>query len=136
MKKIFTNGCFDILHRGHLELFMYARSLGDVLYVGVDSDEKVKLDKGSTRPINCLTDRMMMLSSIKYIDTVCPFTSREGLVELVRDIQPDIMVVGSDWKGKPIVGSEYAKEVRFFERIDGYSTTKTIQGASSGRLLH
>jgi D-beta-D-heptose 7-phosphate kinase/D-beta-D-heptose 1-phosphate adenosyltransferase len=136
MKKIFTNGCFDILHRGHLELFMYARSLGDVLYVGVDSDEKVKIDKGPTRPINCLTDRMMMLSSIKYIDTVCPFTSREGLVELVRDIQPDIMVVGSDWKGKPIVGSEYAKEVRFFERIDGYSTTKTIQGASSGRLLH
>jgi rfaE bifunctional protein nucleotidyltransferase chain/domain len=127
MKIIFTNGCFDILHRGHLELFAYARSLGDKLIVGVDSDEKVKLSKGPTRPINCLDDRMKMLSCLKYIDEVYSFDSREGLVELVRKVKPDIMVVGSDWEGKPIVGSEHSQEVKYFDRIERYSTTETIQ---------
>jgi D-beta-D-heptose 7-phosphate kinase/D-beta-D-heptose 1-phosphate adenosyltransferase len=131
MKVVFTNGCFDILHRGHFELFTYAKSLGDVLYVGVDSDEKVKKDKGEDRPINSLEDRMRALWSIKYIDGVCSFNDTEGLSDLVRSINPDILVVGSDWKGKPVIGGEYAKEVKFFERIDGYSTTKTIQSIAN-----
>ena len=127
MRVVFTNGCFDILHRGHFELFTYAKSLGDVLYVGLDSDEKVKKDKGPGRPINCLSDRIRALWSIKYIDRVFTFDSSEGLANLVESVGPDILVVGSDWEGKPVVGSEYAKEVKFFERIDGYSTTKIIQ---------
>ena len=73
--KVWTNGCFDILHRGHIELFRYAKSLGDELVVGIDTDEKVKLDKGEDRPINNLQDRMYMLQSIKYIDRVIPFHS-------------------------------------------------------------
>ena len=127
MTIVFTNGCFDVLHRGHIELFKYAKSLGDVLYVGVDSDEKVNVDKGSGRPINCLDDRIQMLESIRYIDKVFKFHTREGLIALVAATAPDILVIGADWKGKPVVGSEYAREVKFFERIDGYSTTKIIQ---------
>lgn len=127
MKIVFINGCFDILHRGHFELFTYAKSLGDVLYVGVDSDEKVKKDKGEGRPINSLEDRMRALWSIKYIDGVCSFKDTKGLSDLVKSIKPDILVVGSDWKDKPVIGRGYVKEVKFFERIDGYSTTKIIQ---------
>ena len=127
MRTIFTNGCFDILHRGHLELFAYAKSLGDRLVVGVDSDEKVKQDKGSDRPINSLVDRMIMLASLSDIDEVHSFDSPEGLVGLVRKVSPSVMIVGSDWKGKPIVGSAYAGEVKYFDRIEKYSTTKIIQ---------
>ena len=127
MQTVFTNGCFDILLRGHLELFAYAKSLGTKLVVGVDSDDKVKLDKGSNRPVNSLIDRMIMLASIRDIDEVYSFDSSDGLVDLVRKVSPTIMIVGSDWKNKPIVGSQYAKEVKYFDRIEGYSTTGIIQ---------
>ena len=127
MKIIFTNGCFDILHRGHLELFAYAKSLGDKLVVGVDSDQKVKKDKGPDRPINSLLDRMVMLASLIDIDEVHSFDSPEGLVSLVRTVSPSVMIVGSDWKGKPVVGSAYAGEVKYFDRLEKYSTTKIIK---------
>lgn len=127
MRTIFTNGCFDILHRGHLELFSYAKSLGDRLVVGVDSDEKVKQDKGLDRPINSLVDRMIMLASLRDIDEVYSFDSPEDLVGLVRKVSPAVMIVGADWKGKPIVGSTYAGEVKYFDRLEEYSTTKIIQ---------
>ena len=77
--KVWTNGCFDILHRGHIELFKYAKSLGDELVVGIDSDEKVKKDKGKNRPIINLQDRIFMLQSIKYIDKVIPFDTTKEL---------------------------------------------------------
>jgi len=126
LTKIWTNGCFDILHRGHIELFKYARSLGDEITVGVDSDRKVMQDKGLYRPINNLEDRMEVLKSIKYIDKVVHFDSRDELECLIKNYNPDIIVVGSDWKGKGVVGEQYAKEVKFFDRIKGYSTTKII----------
>ena len=128
MKKIFTNGCFDILHRGHLELFEYAKSFG-YLYVGIDSDKKVRHDKGEDRPYNKLADRVKMLESLRFVDEVRSFDSTQGLEDLIKEVEPDIMVIGSDWKGKEVVGSQYAKSVRFFDRIGGYSTTKTIQGS-------
>ena len=124
---VFTNGCFDILHRGHIELFKYAKSLGCTLVVGIDTDEKVKKDKGPSRPFNSVLDRIFVLESIKYIDKVEVFGSKKELQELVKSLEPDILVKGSDWRGKEIVGAEWAKEVKFFERINGYSTTKTIQ---------
>ena len=128
MKKIiWTNGCFDILHRGHIEMFEYAKSLGDVLIVGIDSDERVKKDKGEGRPINNLDDRAIVLQSIKYIDRVMEFDSTNELRNLIKDIRPDIMVIGSDWKGKKVVGEEYAGKVDFFDRIEGYSTTDMIE---------
>ena len=84
-KIIWTNGCFDILHVGHIELFKYAKHLGSKLYVGIDSDEKVKRDKGDDRPFNKLSDRIRVLESIKYIDKVVSFDSTEGLENLVQE---------------------------------------------------
>ena len=127
MIKVWTNGCFDILHRGHIEMLEYAKSLGDVLIVGIDSDERVKKDKGGDRPINNLDDRAIVLQSIKYIDRVMEFDSTNELRNLIKDIRPDIMVIGSDWKGKKVVGEEYAGKVDFFDRIEGYSTTDIIE---------
>ena len=127
MKKVFVNGTFDVLHRGHLLLFEYAKSFGDHLIVAIDSDERVKEKKGSSRPINSLWDRAFMLSNLYHIDEVRTFDSDEDLEELVKYYKPDIMVVGSDWKDKPVIGSQYAKELKFFDRIDEYSSTKIIQ---------
>ena len=124
-KKVFVNGTFDILHRGHLELLKYAKSLGDVI-VGIDTDEKVALDKGTDRPINNLCYRVAMLKAIKYIDEVHVFGSRKELEQLIEFYNPDVLIVGGDWRDGDVVGREYAKEVRFFNRVGGYSTTKTI----------
>jgi rfaE bifunctional protein nucleotidyltransferase chain/domain len=122
--KVWTNGCFDILHRGHIEMFRYAKSLGDELVVGIDSDEKVKKDKGKNKPIVTLQDRMFMLQSIKYIDKVISFDSKEGLHNTIKWYQPDIMVIGSDWKGKEVIGEMFAGKLVFFDRVGDYSTTK------------
>ena len=124
---IWTNGCFDVLHRGHIELFKYAKSLGGKLYVGIDSDKKVRLDKGNSRPINNVEDRKFTLESIKYIEEVIIFNTTEDLEELILLIQPDIMIIGSDWKGKTVVGEQHAQHVRFFDRIEGYSTTDILE---------
>jgi len=96
--KIWTNGCFDILHRGHIELFKYAKSLGNELTVGVDSDGKVMRDKGPCRPINNLEDRVEILNAIRYIDRVVYFDSCDELELLIKNYNPDVIVVGSDWK--------------------------------------
>lgn len=126
MKKVWVNGCFDILHRGHYELFNYAKSLGDKLIVGIDTDEKVAKDKGPDRPYNNIEDRLYALNSLKAVDLTYTFNSREELIQLVRQTSPDILVVGSDWKGKEIVGGQYAKEIVYFDRIGNYSTTNIL----------
>ena len=126
-KIIWTNGCFDILHVGHIELFKYAKSMGFTLYVGIDSDEKVKKDKGEDRPFNKLSDRIKVLESIKYIDKVISFDSTEGLEDLVKKYKPHVLIVGSDWRNKTVVGEEHAQHVRFFDRIDGHSTTNILE---------
>ena len=130
MKIVFVNGCFDVLHPGHIALFQYAKSLGDYLIVAIDSDEKVALDKGFDRPIFSMEDRRFVLESIECIDIVHTFNSRSGLENLLECIKPDILVVGSDWKNGIVVGREHAKEVKFFERQGDYSTSRTIQGIS------
>ena len=127
MKKVWTNGCFDILHRGHMELFKFANMLGDQLMVGLDTDSKVKEDKGEGRPINSLRDRMFMLQAIKYIHGLTYFGSAIDLEECIMLYSPDIIVVGSDWKGKTIVVEQYAKEVVFFDRVGDYSTTNLLK---------
>lgn len=127
MKKIFVNGTFDVLHRGHLMLLNYAKSLGNYLVVGIDTDERIKEKKGSSRPINDLAERIFMLMNLKPVDEVRTFDSDKDLEELVKSIKPDIMVVGSDWKNKSVIGSYYSTELKFFDRINEYSSTKTIQ---------
>ena len=124
--KIWVNGCFDVLHRGHFELFKYAKSLGNELVVGIDTDFKVSQDKGADRPYNNLQDRMFALQSIKYIDKVISFNSRKELESLISLYSPDILLVGSDWRNGDIVGKQFAREVCFFERITQYSTTDIL----------
>jgi rfaE bifunctional protein nucleotidyltransferase chain/domain len=130
VKLIFVNGCFDILHRGHIELFKYAKSLGTKLIVAIDSDQRVNQMKGKDRPFNHQEDRKFVLESICYIDEVVIFNDEEELENLTYTYKPDIMVVGSDWNGKKVVGSQHAKQIKFFERIENYSTTKILQGSS------
>ena len=132
MKKVWVNGCFDILHIGHLELLKYAKTMGDILLVGVDSDTKVKKDKGETRPFNKLSDRIKMLEFLRPVDKVYSFNTTLELQNLIKEICPDLMVVGSDWEGKTVVGEEYAKEVKFFNRFGSYSTTNTIERIKDG----
>jgi len=127
MKTVWVNGCFDILHPGHVELFKVAKSLGDRLIVGIDTDEKVKNDKGNSRPINPLYFRKSMLESIKYIAGVLPFGCKSELEDLIELYSPEILMVGSDWKNGEVVGRQFAKEVRFFNRIGNYSSTKIIE---------
>ena len=127
MKKVFVNGTFDVLHRGHLELLNYAKTLGDFLYVAIDSDERVREKKGSSRPVNSLNERIFMLQNLKAVDHVMHFSCDKSLEGLVKIIKPDIMVVGSDWKGKSVIGSYHAAELKFFDRINEYSSTKIIQ---------
>lgn len=127
MKVIWVNGCFDVLHRGHIELFKYAKSLGDYLIVGLDSDERIREAKGNARPFNTLQDRICMLDSIKYIDSVVSFSSDRELELCVDYYRPKIMVVGSDWQGKKVIGQEFADEVKYFGRVGDYSTTKILE---------
>jgi rfaE bifunctional protein nucleotidyltransferase chain/domain len=128
MKLVWVNGCFDVLHRGHFEMLKYAKSFGDYLMVGIDSDQKVKKDKGNDRPFNSADDRKFALESIRHVDKVLIFNSRAGLQHLIKLLEPDYMVIGSDWKGKEIVGGEHCTELKFFDRIDGYSTTNILNG--------
>ena len=126
---IFTNGCFDILHRAHIELLEYAKSLGDQLIVGLNSDDSVRKLKGPTRPINSQEDRKRLLESICFVDEVIIFDD-ETPYDLINQIQPDIIVKGGDYKPKDISGSDLCK-VAIFNYIDGYSTTQIIESASN-----
>lgn len=123
--KIFVNGTFDVLHLGHLALLEFAKSLGDELTVAIDSDARVKQLKGESRPINTQVERGTLLASLRSVDKVFVFDTDEDLINLIKKC--DIMVKGSDYKGKPIVGEEVCPEIVFFDRINGYSTTEKIQ---------
>ena len=124
-KIVWCNGTFDILHPGHIKLFKVGKSLGDKLIVATDTDEKIRQDKGASKPINNLCDRISMLQAIKYIDEVFYFNDRKELEGLIELYSPDILLLGDDWKGGDIVGIQYAKEVRFLPRLN-YSTTHII----------
>ena len=126
-KSVFVNGTFDVLHLGHLALLNYAKSLGDKLFVAIDSDERVRQLKGTTRPVHDTYQRKVMLLNLKAVDEVEIFSSDEELEMWIKQISPSIMVVGSDWRNKTVIGSQFAKRLEFFERIDEYSSTKTIQ---------
>tara|TARA_R110002020_G_scaffold239616_3_gene452132 strand:+ start:2519 stop:2833 length:315 start_codon:yes stop_codon:yes gene_type:complete len=101
--------------------------MGDKLIVGIDSDVKVANDKGPNRPINTQEDRKYLLESIRHIDEVKVFNSSAELEGFIKQINPDIMVIGSDWKEKRVVGAEFAKKVLFFDRIANYSTTNILE---------
>ena len=125
-KKVFVNGTFDLLHRGHLELLNYAKSLGYV-YVGIDTDDCVKGKKGPTRPIHNQEERKFLLENLKSVDDVIFFSSEPEFEGLIKSLQPDIIIVGSDWKEKSTIKSYYDGELIFFDRREDYSTTKTLR---------
>jgi rfaE bifunctional protein nucleotidyltransferase chain/domain len=128
-KVVFTNGCFDILHVGHVKYLQEARSQGDILVVGLNSDESVKRLKGETRPIQNEEDRGTVLSALECVDFVTVFAedTPKKLIELVR---PDVLVKGGDWKIDQIVGSDfvisYGGEVKSLQFVQGKSTTNIV----------
>lgn len=129
-KIVFTNGCFDILHFGHISYLKKAKSFGDVLIVGLNSNDSIKRLKGDSRPINDEFDRMQVLKELECVDFVIMFDEDTPL-NLISKIKPDILVKGTDYKDKEIVGSEIVKDVRLVEFIPNKSTSniiKKIQG--------
>jgi len=118
---VFTNGCFDLLHIGHIELLKYSKSLGDHLIVGINSDKSVRKLKGQSRPINNEYTRKLILESIKYVDEVIIFDEQTPL-ELIKKIQPQLIVKGGDYSKEDVVGYEFEKlgllEVKIFNYID------------------
>ncbi len=131
-KIVFTNGCFDILHSGHVMYLKEARSKGDCLIVGLNSDASVKRLKGSERPINKEIDRKYVLENLKSVDCVQIFEEDTPL-EIIKKINPQLLVKGGDWKIEQIVGSDFVLsnggEVLSLSFKDGYSTSKIIQDA-------
>jgi len=130
VKTVFTNGCFDILHIGHVHYLNEAKSLGDKLVVGLNSDSSVKRLKGDERPINHELDRKFVLENLKAVDEVIIFDD-DTPIELIKKINPDILVKGGDWPIEKIVGHEHVLAngglVKSLSFKDGYSTTSTLE---------
>ena len=129
-KVVFTNGVFDIIHRGHVEYLLKAKSLGDVLIVGLNTDNSVKKFKDKNRPVNKQRDRAIVLLALKPVDYVV-FFNEERPDKLIEEVQPDILVKGSDYKLNEIAGAKFVKsyggQVKRIRFIHGYSTSKIIK---------
>ena len=121
--KVFTNGCFDVLHRGHIELLSYCANIGEVL-VGLNSDKSVKRLKGNDRPVNNEKDRKLILESIRYVNEVIIF-EEDPPYELIKILKPDLIVKGGDYLPNDVVGYDLC-EVRIFDTLNGYSSTAVI----------
>ena len=125
-KIVFTNGCFDLLHIGHIKYLEKSKSYGDILIVGLNSDDSTRRLKGKDRPINSQVDRGYLLASLEVVDYLVIF-EEDTPFELIKIIKPDVLVKGGDYEGKEIVGQDIAKEFKLVKFIDGKSTTKTIE---------
>jgi D-beta-D-heptose 7-phosphate kinase/D-beta-D-heptose 1-phosphate adenosyltransferase len=127
---VWTNGCYDILHVGHVRLFEHCRKIaedkGCSFFVGIDSDRRVKQMKGPSRPINTENDRAEFLLSMKGIDRVYIYDTPEELEKVIGILKPEVMVVGDEYKTKTVIGSSFSKAVVFFPKIVGYSTSNTL----------
>lgn len=129
-KIVFTNGCFDILHRGHVEYLQKAKELGDLLVIGLNGDSSVKRLKGESRPINNEKDRAIILSALECVDYIIIFYE-DTPFELIKKLRPDILVKGGDYKIENVIGREYAKETILIDFVEGYSTTKIIKNINN-----
>lgn len=133
MKKIWVNGSFDVLHIGHIKLLEYASTLGTVR-VGIDTDNRVREKKGEGRPYNGIEDRMEFIRSIRFVDSVVSFDSDSTLIDRIKEWEPDILVIGDDYKYHRIIGIEYVPKVMFFEKIKNKSSTNILNyGNNSNR---
>jgi D-beta-D-heptose 7-phosphate kinase / D-beta-D-heptose 1-phosphate adenosyltransferase len=131
-KIIFTNGCFDILHAGHVRYLETAKSYGDILILGLNSDRSVTELKGKDRPINMQLDRAYILAALEAVDYVVVF-DEDTPYDLIKAIKPHILVKGGDYKGKKIIGQDIADELKLVQFVDGKSTTKTIEKIQQGK---
>ena len=125
-KLVFTNGCFDLLHAGHVRYLETAKSFGDVLILGLNSDRSVKALKGESRPINNEDDRAYILAALEAVDYVVIF-DEDTPYELIHIIQPNILVKGGDYKGQTVIGQDLVDELKLVQFVEGKSTTKTIE---------
>ena len=134
-KIVFTNGCFDIIHAGHVDYLEKAKALGDVLVVGLNSDGSIRRIKGPERPINIQEHRKRVLEALKPVDLVIIF-DEDTPERLIKEIKPDVLVKGGDWKIENIVGADFVKsyggEVKTIDFVYDISTTKIIQKARYG----
>ena len=123
--KVWINGTFDILHIGHIRLLNFAKSFGSIR-VGLDTDERVREKKGIQRPFNKLEYRMEFISSIAGVDSVVSFGTDDELRNCIKEYEPDVMIIGGEYKYKEIIGLEYVPHIEFFDKIEGISTTKIL----------
>ncbi|HOK22622.1 MAG TPA: D-glycero-beta-D-manno-heptose 1-phosphate adenylyltransferase [Candidatus Hydrothermia bacterium] len=132
---VFTNGCFDIIHRGHIEYLIYAKNLGDILVVGVNTDESVRRLKGSGRPLNKLEDRMVVLAALEMVDYVVPF-NEDTPYDLISYLRPHVLVKGGDYGLEDVVGRDlvesYGGRVVIAPLFKGYSTSCLIRRMKGG----
>jgi len=126
LKYTWSNGCYDILHVGHIRLLEYAKSIGDKLIVGIDSDKRIKSSKGESRPINNEQDRKFVLESIRFVDEVVVFDTSDQLAEYIKNLNIATIVVGDDYKDKYVIGSEYANVI-FFPKLPNISTSSILK---------
>lgn len=124
-KTIWVNGCFDVLHAGHIEMLKYARSVGTYLVVGLDTDDRVKQSKGNSRPINNLENRKRVMEAIRYVDKVVSFGSDDELKTCIYNSGAQAIVVGAEYKGR-VIGSDLVEEVVYFPRLYDLSTTNIV----------
>lgn len=129
-KIVFTNGCFDILHAGHVSVLEFSRSKGDILVVGLNSDDSVRRLKGPTRPVNKQADRALVLGALESVSYVCVF-NEDTPYHLIKAVRPDVLVKGGDYKPAEIVGREFAGKVVRFALLKGRSTTGIIKKVSN-----
>lgn len=129
-KIVFTNGCFDIIHIGHLRYLKECKKYGNKFIIGVNSDESIKRLKGNTRPINKLSDRIKFLQELDIADEIIPF-SEDTPEELLKKIKPDILIKGGDYKLEDIIGRDLVKEVKIIPFIEGYSSTNIINNCKN-----
>jgi D-beta-D-heptose 7-phosphate kinase / D-beta-D-heptose 1-phosphate adenosyltransferase len=130
-KIVFTNGCFDLLHAGHINYLEAAKSFGDVLIIGVNSDRSVKTLKGKERPVNCESDRAYILAALEVVDYVVIFDDDTPL-KLIKAIKPNTLVKGGDYKGKEVVGQHIADELKLVDFLEGKSSSQTINKIKQG----
>ena len=131
---VFSNGCFDILHRGHVEYLSKAADLGDKLIIGLNTDDSVKRLKGPSRPVNDEKARAVVLAGLEFVDAVV-FFEEDTPYNLIKNVQPDILVKGNDYKAEDIVGYDIVTakggKVETIELVDGFSTTKILEKTNS-----
>ena len=131
VRRVIVNGTFDILHRGHIEMLNFARSQGTYLLVAIDSDRQVQELKGKKRPINTQEDRKFQLENLKAVNAVWIFDTQEELEHICKIYKPHLMVKGSDYRGRPITGQQYCDEIKYYDLVENYSTSKIIENINN-----